>query len=102
MPPKVREVEDRPPTRQQWRRPERAVGAAPRATQTDRRTSAKKENGNLGDIPTIPYTLFSNMAPMDFFLFPKIKTSLKGDRFGTIETIQRAVTRALNEVPRPS
>ncbi|KAL1117735.1 hypothetical protein AAG570_004050 [Ranatra chinensis] len=38
------------------------------------------------------------MAPADFFLFPKIKTSLKGTCFGTIEAIQRAATRGLNEV----
>ncbi|KAL1122068.1 hypothetical protein AAG570_003474 [Ranatra chinensis] len=39
----------------------------------------------------------------DFFLsmpslFPNIKTIIKGTRFGKIEAIQRATTRALNEV----
>lgn len=44
-----------------------------------------------------PYS--PDMAPADFFLFPRIKTVLKGIRFGSTEAIQDAVTRALAEVP---
>ena len=40
-----------------------------------------------------------DLAPADFFLFPRIKTTLKQTRFGTIRVIQTAVTKALNEVP---
>ncbi|KAG8235738.1 hypothetical protein J437_LFUL015606 [Ladona fulva] len=39
------------------------------------------------------------MAPADFFLFPRIKTVLKGSRFESIEAIQDAVTKAFGEIP---
>jgi len=35
----------------------------------------------------------------DFFLFPRIKTALKGARFENINAIQTAVTKPLNEAP---
>jgi hypothetical protein len=34
----------------------------------------------------------------DFFLFPKLKTHLKGHHFGTVENVQAAATRALNNI----
>jgi hypothetical protein len=37
-------------------------------------------------IPNPPYS--ADLAPCDFFLFPKIKLQLKGRRFDTIEEIQ--------------
>lgn len=52
---------------------------------------------SLVTLPQPPYS--PDMAPADFFLFPKIKTALKGIHFGSIEAIQAAVTKALNEVP---
>lgn len=52
---------------------------------------------NLATLPHPPYS--PDMAPADFFLFPRIKTVLKGSRFGSIEAIQDAVTRALAKVP---
>jgi len=40
-------------------------------------------------IPVIPHPLYSpDLAPCDFFLFPKMKLKLKGRRFDTIEDIQ--------------
>jgi hypothetical protein len=37
----------------------------------------------------IPHPLYSpDLAPCDFFLFPKTKLKLKGHRFDTIEEIQ--------------
>ncbi|KAG8335728.1 hypothetical protein J6590_108791 [Homalodisca vitripennis] len=45
-------------------------------------------------LPQPPYS--PDMAPPDFFLFPKIKRHLKGTRFGTLENVQRATTRALD------
>ena len=51
-------------------------------------------------LATLPQPSYSpDLAPADFFLFLRIKTALKGTRFGTIEAIQTAVTKALNEVP---
>jgi len=39
-------------------------------------------------IAVIPHTPYSpDLAPCDFFLFPKMKLKLKGRRFDTIEEI---------------
>ena len=39
--------------------------------------------------PVVPHPPYSpDLAPADFFLFPKLKTTLKGRRFQTIEEIQ--------------
>ncbi|PNF36801.1 hypothetical protein B7P43_G09634 [Cryptotermes secundus] len=48
-------------------------------------------------LPQPPYS--PDLVPADFFLFPRIKTALKGRRFESIQAIQAAVTTALNEVP---
>jgi transposase len=44
-------------------------------------------------VPHPPYSL--DLAPADFFLFPKLKTTLKGRHFETIEEIQENTTRGL-------
>ena len=41
-----------------------------------------------------PYS--PDLAPCDFYLFPKLKLKLKGHHFGTIEHIQKVVTDELN------
>jgi transposase len=38
-------------------------------------------------VPQPPY--FPDLAPADFFLFPKLKSTLKGRRFQTVEEIKR-------------
>uniref|UniRef100_V5GSS2 Mariner Mos1 transposase n=1 Tax=Anoplophora glabripennis TaxID=217634 RepID=V5GSS2_ANOGL len=51
-------------------------------------------------VPTIPQPPYSpNMAPPDFFLFPRLKTPMKGKHFETIEGIQAACTTALKCIP---
>lgn len=52
---------------------------------------------NVATLPQPPYS--PDLAPADFFLFPRIKTTLKGRRFDSIDAIQAAVTTALKEVP---
>ena len=48
-------------------------------------------------IPVLPQPLYSpDLAPCDFYLFPKLKLKLKGHRFGTIEQIQKTVTDNLH------
>ena len=47
-------------------------------------------------VPHPPYS--PDLAPADFFLFPKIKTTLKGCRFQTIEEIQENVIRELRAI----
>jgi len=41
-----------------------------------------------------PYS--PNLAPADYFLFPKVKSHLKGRLFDSISDIQKAVTSTLN------
>ena len=52
------------------------------------------------NLVTLPQPAYSpDLAPADFFLFPRIKTALKGHHFDVIEAIQAAVATSLNEVP---
>jgi hypothetical protein len=45
----------------------------------------------------IPYPSYSpNLAPYDFFLFPKIKLKLKGRRFDTTEEIHAESQKVLD------
>jgi len=39
-----------------------------------------------------------DLAPADFFLFPKLKTTLKGRSFQTIEEIQQNAIRELRAI----
>ena len=57
-----------------------------------RRTSLYWNN-----IPILP-----DLAPCDFFLFPKLKGSIKGIRFEGVEAIKRAVTTELRGIPEES
>ena len=45
------------------------------------------------NIPVRPHPPYSpDLAPCDFYLFPKLKSKLKGHHFGTIENIQKVLT----------
>ena len=49
------------------------------------------------NIPVLPHPPYSpDIAPCDFYLFPKLKSKLKGYHFGTMENIQIIVTDELN------
>ena len=48
-------------------------------------------------IPQSPYS--PDLAPCDFWLFPKLKRSLRGHRFDTIEEIQAESKKALKAIP---
>ena len=41
-----------------------------------------------------------DLAPADYFLFPKFKFPLKGQNFQTVQEIQCAVTRELNNISK--
>jgi transposase len=45
-----------------------------------------------------PYS--SDLAPNDFFLFPKVKEILKGRYFDDIDDIKRNTTAALKAIPQ--
>ncbi|CAK9801815.1 Histone-lysine N-methyltransferase SETMAR [Anthophora quadrimaculata] len=44
-----------------------------------------------------PYS--PDLAPCDYFLFPKLHLAMKGNRFTSIEDIQRSTTSNLNIIP---
>ena len=48
-------------------------------------------------LPQPPYS--PDLVPPDFFLFPRLKSSLKGHHFGTVKNVQAAMTNALKEIP---
>ena len=51
------------------------------------------------NITTLPHTPYSpDLASCDFVLLPKLKTHLKGHHFGTVENVQTAATRTLNNI----
>ena len=48
-------------------------------------------------IKTVPHPPYSpDLAPCDFWLFPKFKKNLRGSRFETIEEMKEAVTRVMD------
>jgi transposase len=49
-------------------------------------------------VPHPPYS--PDLAPVDFFLFPKLKSSLKGRRFQTVEEIEENSLQALRTIPQ--
>ncbi|GFW00323.1 putative transposase [Trichonephila clavipes] len=54
------------------------------------------------NIPVAPQPPYSpDLSPCDFFLVPKLKNHLKGHHFGTLESIQTAVTDLLKAIPIP-
>jgi len=49
------------------------------------------------NIPALPHPPYSpDLAPCDFYLFPKLKFKLKGHHLGTTEFIQKVVTDELH------
>ena len=55
-------------------------------------------NRNVAVLHHPPYS--PDLAPANYFLFPKLKVSLKGRHFQTFEEIQCAVTRELNNISK--
>ena len=51
------------------------------------------------NIPTLEQPPYSpDLAPCDFFLFPKLKGVIKGTRFPDVEAIKRAMTTELQRI----
>ena len=53
---------------------------------------------NMTVIPHPPYS--PNLAPCEFFLFPKLKLQMKGRTFDTTEEIQEESQPVLNTIPK--
>ena len=50
-------------------------------------------------ITLLEHTPYSpDLAPCDFFLFPKIKSALKGTRFEFVETVRAKATELMNKL----
>ncbi|UYV75320.1 hypothetical protein LAZ67_12003485 [Cordylochernes scorpioides] len=50
--------------------------------------------------PVIPHSPYSpDLAPCDFFLFPRLKREMKGKHWETVENIQHHVTTFLRSIP---
>jgi len=49
-------------------------------------------------LPHPPYS--PDLAPCDFFLFPRIKKELKGRRFDKVEHLARAVQAVVEGIPK--
>ncbi|XP_029163429.1 protein GVQW3-like [Nylanderia fulva] len=47
---------------------------------------------------TAPYS--PDVAPADFFLFPRVKRELKGKHLETLDNIQNTTTRCFNSIPK--
>ena len=48
----------------------------------------------LKTVPQLPYS--PDLAPCDFWLFPKLKEKLRGCRYETIEEMKEAVTKVID------
>ena len=55
---------------------------------------------NIAVLEQPPYS--ADLAPYDFFLFPKLKKVIKGTRFQDSEATKTAVTRELRAIPEKS
>lgn len=52
------------------------------------------------NVPTLPQPPYSpDLAPNDFFLFPRMKRDLKGKRFDSVAAVQKASTKVLDSIP---
>ncbi len=49
-------------------------------------------------VPHPPYS--PDLAPSDFFLFPRLKSELRGHRFRTVNDLKIAVQRTLRQIPQ--
>ena len=63
--------------------------------QKQRRMEVAQESLTMPQPPYSPY-----MAPCDFFLFPKIKRTLKGRHFTAIDDIKSASLKELKAIPK--
>ena len=64
------------------------LDVAPRQCAGSRVTPHPQLSGKTSDIRCAPPPYSPDLVPADFFLFPKLKNTLKRRRFQTIEEIQ--------------
>jgi hypothetical protein len=71
---------------------------APRQSAGSRFAPHPQLSGKTTDICCAPSTLFSGLSPAEFFLFPKLKNTLKECRFQTIEEFRENAIRELRAI----
>jgi hypothetical protein len=55
----------------------------------------------LASIPVVPHPPYlPDLGPCDFFLFPRLKSTLKGKWFQDVTEIQLNMTRQLQAIPK--
>ena len=47
-----------------------------------------------------PPSVLADLSPCDYFLFPKLKTAMKGAFYDDVPIIQAAVTQVLKNIPK--
>jgi len=58
--------------------------------------SHEKQDDNGLPPPPLPYSL--DLAPYDFFLFPRMKRDLKGKHFQNVEQVREKTTEAMKAI----
>ena len=61
---------------------------------------AKKQKNNMTVIPHPPYS--PDLAPCDFFLFPRTKSQMKGKRFADVSEVKKKTLAVLNNISTES
>ena len=57
---------------------------------------------SLLELETVPHAPYSpDLAPMDFAIFPEIKSQLRGKRFGDFAELRQAVSSIISNYDRP-
>ncbi|KAI6647818.1 Histone-lysine N-methyltransferase SETMAR-like [Oopsacas minuta] len=62
------------------------------------RTREFLENSGLKTLPHPPYS--PDLAPCDFWLFPRLKDQLRGRRYSTNEELRGALFQAIGDIPK--
>ena len=58
--------------------------------------SSFRQKNNMTVIPHPPYS--SDLAPCDFFLFPRMKCQMKGKRFADVSKVKKKMLEVLNNI----
>ncbi|PNF20723.1 hypothetical protein B7P43_G17374 [Cryptotermes secundus] len=78
-----------------------AAKFVPRLLQNEQKQHRLEEFLAKNKMAVVPHPQYlPDLAPCDFFLFPKMKIKLKGRRFDTVEKIQAETQTVLNTLTK--
>jgi len=70
-----------------------------RWTAATRVAASERLAAGFGTVPVLEHPPYSpDLAPCDFFSFPKIKSTLKGNRFELVEAVKAKATELMNKL----